>query len=165
MTLILKDIPDEDLQAFYEMVADPTLSINTGSIPYPIDLEWARERLAQRRREEKEGTRADRGVYDSDTLVGMAGWFRNENDLIELGYAIHKDHRGKGYATKAAAMVLDMLRDAGCDEPVYAQYFKDNVASGRVLEKLGFTAERATESVSAARGGSAPAWLMRLDEL
>lgn len=165
MSLTLKDIPDEDLQAFYEMVADPTLSIHTGSIPYPIDLAWAEERLLKHRHGEKEGTRVDRGLYEDDTLVGMAGWFKNENDLIELGYAIHKDHRGKGYATKAAAMVLDMLRESGCEGPVYAQYFKDNVASGRVLEKLGFVAERATEGISVARGGSSPAWLMRLDKL
>lgn len=163
MAIRLKPVPDEDLDAFYELMSDPTLSINTGTIPYPVTRKWAQERLNIRRFEEIEGKRADRGLYDGDTLVGIAGWFLNEREEMEIGYAIHKDHRGKGLATKAAAMVIEMLRGEGFDGAIYAQYFKDNVPSGRVLEKLGFTAVRSTEGISAARGGSAPAWVMRLE--
>lgn len=163
MAYKLKSVPDEDLEQYYTLLKDPTLSINTGTIPYPVTREWAQERLDLRRREEDAGTRVDRGLYDGDTLVGIAGWFLNERDEMEIGYAIHKDHRGKGLATTAAGMVINLLRDGGFGGPIYAQYFKDNVASGRVLEKLGFTAVRETEGISAARGGSAPAWVMRLD--
>ncbi len=163
MAITLKPVPDEDLEAFFLLMADPTLSINTGTIPYPVTREWAQERLDERRREETEGKRADRGIYDGETLVGTAGWFFNEHDEMEIGYAIHKDHRGKGLATQAAGLVVEMIRGGGFDGPIYANYFKDNLASGRVLEKLGFAAVRETESISAARGGSAPAWVMRLD--
>ena len=163
MRVALKYIPDEDLPAFFEMLSDKSLTIQTGSIPLTIDIDWAHERLLMQRKGEVEGTRFDRGLYEGDTLVGMAGWFRNDDGLIEIGYAIHRDHRGKGYATKAASMVLDMLRESGCAGPVYAQYFQDNEASGSVLAKLGFKQVRSTEGVSAARIGSSPAWLMRLD--
>ena len=162
MALTLKPVPDEDLEAFYLLMADPTLSINTGTIPGSITREWAQERLIERRQEEVDGTRADRGLYNGDTLVGIAGWFLNEREEMEIGYAIHKDHRGKGLATKAAGMVVEMIRDSGFAGPIYAQYFKDNAPSGRVLEKLGFIQVRSTEGISAARGGSAPAWVMRL---
>lgn len=165
MTIELKPIPDEDVEAYYAMLADESLSINTGSIPFVIDLEWAQDRLITRRREEEDGTRLDRGLYEGSVLVGTAGWFRNKDGDMEIGYAIHKDHRGKGLATFAAAMVLDLLRDARFEGPVYAQYFKDNPASGRVLEKLGFKPDRAIDSISAARIDSAPAWIVRLDDL
>ncbi len=165
MAVALKYITDEDLPAFFDMLSDQSLTIQTGSIPLAIDINWARERLLMQRNGEADGTRFDRGLYEGDTLVGMAGWFRNDDGLIEIGYAIHRDHRGKGYATKAAGMVVAVLRESGCTEPVYAQYFQDNEASGRVLAKLGFKQVRATEGVSAARIGSAPAWLVRLVEL
>lgn len=163
MAYTLKPVPNGDVEQYFNLLKDPTLSINTGTIPYPITPEWAQERLNERNREEVEGKRADRGLYDGDILVGIAGWFLNEVEEMEIGYAIHKDHRGKGLATTAAGLVVEMIRETGFDGPIYAQYFKDNVASGRVLEKLGFTAVRETEGISAARGGSAPAWVMRLD--
>lgn len=163
MPVTLKKVPNAHLEQYYNLLKDPSLSINTGTIPYPITREWAEERLAERNREEEEGIRKDRGLYDGDTLVGIAGWFLNERDEMEIGYAVHKDHRGKGLATIAARLVIEMIREGGFDGPIYAQYFKDNVASGRVLEKVGFTAVRSTEGISAARGGSAPAWVMRLD--
>ncbi len=164
MALELKPIPDEDLQVFHDMMREPDLSRNTGSIPYPIDLDWAQERLDMYRREEVKGTRADRGLYEGNVLVGNAGWFVNERGNREIGYAIHKDHWGRGLGTKVAAMLVTMLRDDGYTGPIYAQHFKDNPASGRVLEKLGFSRVGSVESISAARGGSAPGWAYRLDE-
>lgn len=163
MTVQLKPIPASDAGAYHDMVADPTLSINTGSIPMGVDRDWAVERLALRRRAEQEGTRADRGLYVGGILVGMAGWFLNEEGEKEIGYAIHRDHRGKGLATKAAQLVIQMLRESDYDGPVYAQYFHDNPASGRVLEKLGFKHERSIEGLSASRGDTSPAWVMKLD--
>lgn len=165
MTLELKPIPDADIDAFHNLMADPTLSINTGTIPYPVDRAWAIERLETRRAEEEEGRRVDRGLYENGILVGSAGWFYNEEDKMEIGYAIHRDHRGRGLATKAARMVLDLLRESNFEGPVYAQYFKDNEPSGRVLEKLGFVRIGSTEGLSAARGGSSPAWVVRIDQL
>lgn len=163
MTVQLKPIPDSDTDAYHDMVADPTLSVNTGSIPMGVDRDWVVERLALRRREEQEGTRADRGLYVGSTLVGIAGWFLNEQGEREIGYAIHRDHRGKGLATKAAKLVIQMLRDSDYDGLLYAQYFQDNPASGRVLEKLGFKRERSIEGLSASRGDTSPAWVMKLD--
>lgn len=162
MPLQLKAIPDSHVDAFFELMNDPTLSINSGSIPMGVDRAWALNRLSERRQEEKDGTRVDRGLYDGETLIGIAGWFINEEDQMEIGYAIHKDHRGKGLATRAAAMVVDMLRGSDYGGPIYAQYFKDNEASGRVLEKLGFEPDGSTEGLSAARGGTSPAWIVKL---
>ena len=163
MNFHLKPIPDEDVDAFFDMVRDPSLSFNTGSIPVGIDRDWAVNRLKERRAEEEKGTRADRGLYDGETLVGIASWFYNEHGHMEIGYAIHRDHRGNGLATRAAVMIVDMLQNDGFTGPIYAQYYQDNEASGRVLEKLGFEKDVLIEEHSAVRGGMYSSWIVKLE--
>ena len=162
MTAELRPIPDDDIDALFAMLLDPSLAVNTGSIPYPIDRAWAAKRLADRRREEIEGTRAEHGLYEGRKLVGSACWFFNDEGHMEIGYAVHKDHRGRGLATVAAGLAIDWVRATGHDGPIYAQYFQDNPASGRVLEKLGFALVGETEGYSPARFGTAPAYIVKL---
>ncbi|WP_262694309.1 GNAT family N-acetyltransferase [Kordiimonas aquimaris] len=154
--LTLRSIPDTDLDAFFHMLNDPTLAVNTGSIPYPITRAWAQERLDKKRAMEVAGTAQDWGLYDGETLVGNAGWFTAETGGREIGYAIHRDHRGKGYATQAARLVVERIRSDGYRDKIYAGYFKDNPASGRVLEKLGFEFLTETLGEAAARTEPSP---------
>lgn len=137
MTLELRPVPDDDLQLFFDLLNDESLAVHTGTIPHPISLDWARDRLAQKRTGEAAGTLVDRGLYLNGVLVGNAGWFTDDGD-VEIAYAIHRDYRGQGLATKAAQLVLDMLAASDHQGPIYAVYFADNPGSGRVLEKLGF---------------------------
>lgn len=61
------------------------------------------------------------------------------NGEVEIGYGIDEAHRGKGYATEAAKVLVEW---ALSQEPVYfvtAETTPDNAASKRVLEKLGFS--------------------------
>lgn len=163
MALILKEIADSDLDAFVDLMCDVTLARNSGSIPYPVDHDWARERIEYLRAQEAEGKRADRGLFEGDVLVGTVTWFINGDGNREIGYGIHRDHRGRGLATKAGQMAVDWVRATGYAGPIYAQHFQDNPASGRVLEKLGFVREGPAVGVSPARATSAPAWKTRLD--
>ena len=56
----------------------------------------------------------------------------------ELGYWIGEEHQKNGYATEASKMLIKRaFEDLGI-ECIYASYKKENVASKRVLEKLGF---------------------------
>lgn len=154
--LRLKSIPDADLDAFFYMLNDPTLAVYTGSIPHPITKEWAQGRLDEKRAKEAEGTVEDWGLYDDEELVGTAGWFTTETGRRAIGYAIHRDHRGKGFATRAARLVIERMRSGGFSGKIYADYFKDNPASGRVLEKLGFEFLIETLGEAAARKGLSP---------
>ena len=56
----------------------------------------------------------------------------------ELGYWIAEEHQGNGYATGASKMLIKRAFDDLGIERIYASYKKENVASKRVLEKLGF---------------------------
>jgi ribosomal-protein-alanine N-acetyltransferase len=58
---------------------------------------------------------------------------------VEIGYSVIPDRRGRGYATEAARALVDWaLRQPGV-RGVVAGCEKENVASIRTLERLGFT--------------------------
>lgn len=74
----------------------------------------------------------------------------------ELGWVIDPAHAGQGYATEAAAALLRIcFEDLGLRR-VTAQCFADNVASWRLMEKLGMRRETHTVRESLHRSG---AWL------
>jgi RimJ/RimL family protein N-acetyltransferase len=75
---------------------------------------------------------------DPRMVVGSAGFIAPpDNGTIELGYGIHADHRGAGYATEVAAALVrwGLARDGV--RRVTAECEQGNAASIRVLEKIG----------------------------
>lgn len=56
----------------------------------------------------------------------------------ELGYWIGEEYQGKGYATEASRVLIKRAFDDLNIERIYASYKCENMASKRVLEKLGF---------------------------
>ncbi len=77
-------------------------------------------------------------LRDPRIVVGSAGFIAPPDDgTIELGYGIHADHRGAGYATEAAtALVRFGLARPGVRR-VIAECDESNPGSIRVLEKTG----------------------------
>ncbi|MDR2888941.1 MAG: GNAT family N-acetyltransferase [Lachnospiraceae bacterium] len=60
----------------------------------------------------------------------------------ELGWIIHKDYQGKGYATEAAKAVMDMgLKELGLKKIVACCDYR-NTPSCRVMQKIGLSLER-----------------------
>ncbi len=72
-------------------------------------------------------------------VVGSAGFVgRPKDGELELGYGIVEEHRSRGYATEAAAALVDWgLAQPGVRR-VIAGSERSNHPSTRVLEKLGF---------------------------
>jgi RimJ/RimL family protein N-acetyltransferase len=58
--------------------------------------------------------------------------------LVEVGWHLHPDFQGHGFATEAARAVLALAGTAGIDQ-VLAITDLDNTASQRVAERLGMT--------------------------
>ena len=71
-------------------------------------------------------------VFAGDEFVGTAGLFPTQPP--ELVYSLEPDAWGRGYATEAAQALLD----ASDAETVGAGTDPPNVASRRVLQRLGF---------------------------
>ncbi|MBE6496567.1 MAG: GNAT family N-acetyltransferase [Methanobrevibacter thaueri] len=56
----------------------------------------------------------------------------------ELGYWVAEEYHGRGYATQASQMLIKRAFEDLNIQRVFASYKKENLASARVLEKLGF---------------------------
>ena len=75
------------------------------------------------------------------TVVGSCG-FKGPPDgegVVELAYGIGPEHRGRGYATEAAAALAEFAFADGRVKLVRAHTKPDNAASSRVLAKCGFS--------------------------
>jgi RimJ/RimL family protein N-acetyltransferase len=77
-------------------------------------------------------------VEHDGVLVGdVAFWPDPDGAEVEIGYSLHPDHQGKGYASEAVVALLRALRDEGV-AAVVAGCDVDNEPSARLLERLGF---------------------------
>ncbi len=108
----------------------------------PVD-EDARELFVSRLRADPEARGwwawVARLADGEDVGNGGFGGRPEANRRLTVGYAIHEEHRGRGYATE----LLDLLTEWALAQPevdlVRATIRPDNVPTIRVAEKAGFT--------------------------
>jgi RimJ/RimL family protein N-acetyltransferase len=78
----------------------------------------------------------------SGAFVGRAGThFPAHDDWpgIEVGWTLHPDHWGKGYATEAGAAAIDYAFAHHDVDALYSVILPENTASQAVAKRLGFT--------------------------
>lgn len=83
-------------------------------------------------------------LKSSGQLIGNCGIRRDSPEAREadMGYELDPNHWRKGYATEAAGAVLDFGFSSMDLQRVTAWCIADNVASARVLEKIGMKLEK-----------------------
>jgi len=75
--------------------------------------------------------------------LGMCGLLKRETlEDVDIGFAFLPEFWNKGYAFEAAAVVLSYAKDVLKLPRIVAITNKDNDASGKLLEKLGFHFDR-----------------------
>ncbi|MEL7488793.1 MAG: GNAT family N-acetyltransferase [Pseudomonadota bacterium] len=152
--LLLRRIGDDDVDAHVDLTNDETLARNASRIPFPYRREDALMLLAEKSAGWKAGLEFAFGGFDEDRLIGHAG-LRKLPAGWSLGYDVHRDWRGRGFAVELGRAVCAFgFRILGADELI-AGCFVDNPASQTVLDRIGF---RKTGTVdltpSKGRGGS-----------
>jgi RimJ/RimL family protein N-acetyltransferase len=74
-------------------------------------------------------------------LIGTANVAVGEHGQGEIGFMLHPDHHGHGYATEAAAAILELAFGTYGLHRVFGRVEPRNTASVRVLERLGMRKE------------------------
>ncbi len=158
--LLLRPAWPEDWKAVYSGIADEGVVRNLARAPWPysqddarsfvelpVDLRFPRFLITRSR------DAALIGCIGIDMTVGQ----------VELGYWIARQHWGRGYATEAGRGVIEIASTLGY-KTLFARHFLDNLASGKVLSKLGFKPTgRIVHRHSCGRGAEAPTAEYSLD--
>ena len=84
------------------------------------------------------------GIYSENEFIGCCS-LNPQSDVYrinaEVGYWIGEPYWGNGYATEAVKQLVSIAFNQLDIHRVYAKIFECNVASMRVLEKIGFEKE------------------------
>lgn len=135
--LTLHPYREEDLDALVELITNPEVT-KTFMIPdYPEHaqfVELAKKLISFSRVEDTR--HLDCGIYLGDTLIGFFNDCGGKDEMIEVGYVIHPDYWGHGYASEVLRAMYGELRRMGYKR-VRAGFFEENPASRRVMEKCG----------------------------
>jgi RimJ/RimL family protein N-acetyltransferase len=153
--LLLRRWEESDLTAFLDLYSREDVVRWLGQHPRrPLaTAAEARERLG-RWHEHERGLSSPLGLWAivPDGAGGPVGTLLllplSDGDgptgLVEVGWHLHPDFQGYGFATEAARAVLALAGAAGIDQ-VLAITDLDNTASRRVAERLGMTDDGVTE--------------------
>ena len=143
--LTIKPYALEDVDGLVELLTNPEIT-KTFMVPEFASMEQA-QNLAKKliAFSQKEDTKhLEYGIYLDGKLIGFINDCGVEKDEIEIGYAIHPDYQGNGYATEAVQAIICELRDMGFRK-VIAGFFEENIASSRVMQKCGMRPNGVTE--------------------
>jgi len=142
--LLLRSLEPEDIPALVRLAGAREVAAMTTRIPHPYTEDDARIYLAQA----EEDFQSGRSIVFAITLLaggelcGSIGFvIAQSNRHAELGYWIGVPFWGQGYATEAATAVVAFGFDTLGLHRIHAHHFAGNVASRRVLQKIGMRHE------------------------
>ena len=163
--LRLRPFTDADVDALFELHSSSFVLRYWDSPPW---TERARaERfiaVSRQMADEGTGTRLAMDRVSDDAFIGwctLARWnptFRSAS----LGYCLTDAAWGHGYATEAARALLQWAYDTLDLNRVQAEADTRNVASARVLEKLGFVREGTLREDCVVNGDVSDSWVYGL---
>jgi len=149
--LILRPLTLADADtAYYGWTGDPEVAKYVSWLPHhSIDntIEWLKE---IEWKQDGAGNIIPNNNYiwgfvlkETNELFGSGGLIWEENwQLFQVGYNIKKTHWNRGYTTEAMRNILKFAAEKLAIKKVAGGHAKENFASAKVLEKLGFIYDR-----------------------
>lgn len=144
--LLLRPFTDDDLDALYDLHSRPDV---TRYLYWdPISRDDARRMLKRRMKATaigKEGDAVQVAVVlpDSGRVIGHVNlqWLSREHRTGEIGFVMHPDHSGRGYAREAALVLLRLGFDELGLHRIIGRCDARNTPSARLMERLGMRRE------------------------
>ncbi len=147
--LLLRPLQASDAFQLVVMTNDPLVAAGVSLLRQPFTMTDAQELIGL--------SRAQKGCFasirsgDDGPFVGCVGAVvRDETDL-ELGFWLGVPYHGKHYGAEAARAMLDLLRDAYPERRIVAECPRENAATWRLLQRLGFCPSEAQSARKGAR--------------
>lgn len=130
--LLLRRARMDDLDAMHRILGNGTAMRYWSTLPH-TDIEQTRDWLAAMIDASSEES-DDFIVELNGQVIGKAGCWR----LPEVGYILHPDHWGKGYAAEALGAAISHVFANHPVTALVADVDPRNAASLRLLDRLGF---------------------------
>ena len=142
--LVLRQLRTSDAFDMFEYARRPDVTRYLLWSPHP-NIEHTRQYLEYLQTRYAVGDFYDWAVVlkSEQKMIGTCGFVKFDltNNNGEIGYVINPAYAGHGYATEAAYAVLRFGFENLKLRRIQAQYMVGNLASRRVMEKLGMTEE------------------------
>lgn len=138
--LRLREFVDADLSALRELETRPDFNIFERDIPDEVETRQSlRDSISTQRENPRTVYRLAITIIPVDKVKGIIKFSRLSQAIREweIGWAMHQDEWGKGYATEAAWHVMEWAFRELNVHRIAAYCHAANSASVRVMEKLG----------------------------
>lgn len=145
--LVLRPLGPGDVEALLPIVSDWEVVSRLASWPWPSDLAFLEERLAQPQPEPW----MTAALLKDGALIGTAGAAEGG-----IGYMLARSAWRQGYMTEACTALLDFAFATTDCPQVAAGVFEGNDAAARVLRRLGFREVGQSRHLNRARGEELP---------
>lgn len=136
--LVIRDLKIEDKVRLFEIYSDKEAMKYRGSAPFNNLLEV--EDMLQKTFQNIELNKEYRYAVDVKEPNELIGTFLIKiiaNKVCEVGYSLDKNYWGLGYGGELLQEMLNYLTSIG-HETIIATSRKENLASKKLLEKVGF---------------------------
>ena len=139
--ILLRSWRDDDAEALFKYASDPDVGPRAGWPPHK-SVEESREVI--KNFFSNDDTWAIE-LKENSEVIGCIGVLRAsvsnlkiaENEC-EVGYWVAKPYWSKGICTEALHLVIDYCFNVKNFDAIWGDYFPENPASGKVMEKCGF---------------------------
>ncbi|MEO2062272.1 MAG: GNAT family N-acetyltransferase [Christiangramia sp.] len=143
--LVLRPTDEQDAEFFFELLNSPKWLANIGDRQV-YSVETAERYIAERivAQREKFGYASFTLLRREDSVkIGVCGLYRRDGlQLVDLGFALLPKYEGFGYAFEACQELIQKASEDFKIEELAAITLPQNVASRKLLEKLGFQFEK-----------------------
>lgn len=150
----------EDARALHRAMQDPDI-VRWMAIDLPYELEDAERFVAGTRQAWQERTAAHLVIETEERLAGYLGVLAVEDQMrvVELGYWVVADARGRGVARAAVAQAIAWAGRVLTPERIELGMLAGNEPSRRVAERAGFVFDRTQPSGKLLDGEPVDEWV------
>ena len=135
--LLLRPLAPEDARVVANLVGNWNVARWLARVPFPYTIADAEAFITDTLARGPDRAGTDAAITRDGQLIGIAGVDPTKRGM-DIGYWLGEAHWGNGYASEAAGALVAAFFQHTSEPHLASGYFEGNLASARVLAKLGF---------------------------